>query len=293
MKSSFLSKFIFMFCFFSTLNLAAQNDNQASFEAFLKKVYSALDSDKPSSITQFYTEKASEIDPDGKLTIGRKALEDSWVQLQGMMDAKPQFTYKLSSWRLIKPDVALITWDSHDKFFIFGQTIEGENTGSAVLHKEKGNWLIEFDQLTPKRPFPDAKTDELAINELIQEAYAGFRAYDAPGFAACFTDATSFVGPIGMGLNGRKQVEQGHAELFKAWAGRPQPNPAMSNLDIKFLSPEVAIGRWENKEDETVDGKQVTSETAFLAAFQRVNDKWQIAALSLTPVQPLPQMAGN
>ncbi len=70
-----------------------------------------------------------------------------------MLDAKPKFTYHLTSWRLVNPDVAILTWDSEDEFIIQGQKIVGKNTCVAVLRKEKGKWLIEHDQLTPKVDF--------------------------------------------------------------------------------------------------------------------------------------------
>jgi ketosteroid isomerase-like protein len=190
MKTSFFSTILFIIASFFASNAAAQNDNQASFESFLKKVYTTFSTDGFQAMKPYYTENAIEIGPDGGLINGQKAIGEYYAQLEGMMDAKPQFTIQLTSWRLIKPDVALITWDSHDKFFLFGQTMESDNTGAALLRKEKGQWLIEYDHMTPKVPFPDPKADELAIKALGNEAYAAFAAHDAARFAACYTEDT-------------------------------------------------------------------------------------------------------
>ncbi|MCC6725063.1 MAG: SgcJ/EcaC family oxidoreductase [Saprospiraceae bacterium] len=290
MKTSFFSTILFIFVSIFASNLAAQNDNQASFETYLKKVYTAYETEPINAVDKFYTENASEIGPDGSLTIGRKALGESWKQLQGMMDAKPQFTYQLTSWRLIKPDLALITWDSHDKFFMFGQTMEKDNTCAALLRKEKGQWLIEYDHLTPKVPFPDPKADELAIKALGNEAYAAIAARDAARFAACYTEEVDMIAPFGNLLKGRKTLEMVYSELFKQWANMPEGKVEINGMNIRFISPDVAICQWSQKETSEIDGKPATEEVSLLNACQRVNGQWKVAAMSITPVRPIPGM---
>jgi len=255
-------------------------------------VYTAFSTDGFQTLKPYYTEKAIEIGPDGKLLNGLKAIEENWSQLGPVMDAKPQFTFQLTSWRLITSDVALITWDSHDKFFLFGQTMESDNTGAALLRKEKGQWLIEYDHLTPKVPFPDPKADELAIKALGNEAYAAFAAHDAARFAACYTEDTDLISPFGTAVKGRKAVEQVHAELFKALANMPPSKVEVADMDIRFITQDVAICKWSHKETDEMNGKPVVQETTCVNACQRVNGKWLVAAMSLTPVKPMP-MPGN
>jgi uncharacterized protein (TIGR02246 family) len=293
MKTSFFSHLILILASLFSLKLAAQSDNQATFEAYLKQVYTGFETEPTVAINKYYAENATEIGPDGNSTTGRKALSESWKQLQTMMDAKPQFTYKLSTWRLVKPDIALITWDSHDKFFMFGQVNESDNAGSALLRKEKGHWLIEFDQITPKQPFPDPKADEMTINALGKEAYAAFTARDAARFAACYTEDVDLISPFGMHIKGRKAVEQVHAELFKAWANMPPSKVEVNDMSMRFISPDVAICQWSQKETGEMDGKPITQETTLVNACQRVNGKWLVAAMSMTPVKSVPSMAGN
>ncbi len=293
MKTSFFSTILFIIASFFASNADAQNDNQASFESYLKKIYTTFSTDGFQAMKPYYTENAIEIGPDGGLINGQKAIGEYYGQLEGMMDAKPQFTFQLTSWRLIKPDVAHITWDSHDKFFLFGQTMESDNTGAALLRKEKGQWLIEYDHLTPKVPFPDPKADELAIKALGNEAYAAFAAHDAARFAACYTEDTDLIGPFGTAAKGRKAVEQVHAELFKALANMPPSKVEVADMDIRFITHDVAICKWSHKETGEMNGKPVEQETTCVNACQRVNGKWLVAAMSLTPVQPMPTMAGN
>lgn len=293
MKTSFFSNLILIFSSLFSLNLAAQSDHQAIFEAYLKQVYTGFETESISAVDKYYAENAAEIGPDGSLTSGRQALRESWEKLQSMMDAKPQFAYKLTSWRFVKPDLALITWESHDKFFLFGQTMESDNTCSALLRKEKGQWLIEFDQVTPVRPFPDAQADEVALKALFDEAYAGFAAFDAARFAACFTEDVSFVGPFGNVMSSRKQVEQVHAQLFKAWANMPKSDTEVGKANIRFITPEVAVCEWGHKEAGIVNGQETTNESTMLAVCQKAAGKWLVAAFSMTPVQLIPSMAGN
>jgi ketosteroid isomerase-like protein len=132
--------------FFATIlfvqNASAQ-DNQATFESFLKKVYDAYQSGNDGAMWDFYTDNAAEITPDGRLISGKQTLKAGWDEFMKMTDSRPTFTYKLTSWRLITPEVALVTWDSTADIKIQGQQIGGPSICVAVLHKIKGEWKIE------------------------------------------------------------------------------------------------------------------------------------------------------
>ncbi len=153
MKTFIFGAFTFFSIFFITQNAAAQ-DNQATFEAFLKKVYDSYQSGNNDAMWSFYTDNSAEITPDGRFTSGKQALKAGWDEFMGMVDGKPSFTYKLSSWRLITPDVALVTWDSTADIKVQGQQMGGPSTCVAVLRKIKGEWKIEFDGMTPVIQMP-------------------------------------------------------------------------------------------------------------------------------------------
>ncbi len=295
MKTAVISFILLFTLSLFTQNASAQADNQATFEAYLKTVYTVFETGGFRAIKPYYTANATEIGPDGRLVSGLAALEASWKEFDQMMDAKPKFTYKLTSWRLVKPDIAIITWDSEDEFQIQGQKIVGKNTGCAVLRKEAGKWLIEHDQLTPKMDFqmPDTQADEAALNALGKEAYAAFEARDAARFAACYTEDVDFISPYGQVIKGRKAVEQTHADLFKAWANMPKSKVELGKINVRFLSPDVAVCQWSNKVITELNGKTRTEELSYINACQRQDGKWLVSAMSLTPVKALPGLAGN
>lgn len=153
MKTILISACTFFATFLFVQNTSAQ-DNQATFESFLKKVYGAYQGGNDDAMWAFYTDAATEISPDGMVASGKQNLKASWDQFMKMVDTRPTFTYKLTSWRLITPDVALITWDSNADIKMQGQQVGGPSTCSAVLHKIKGEWKIEFDSMTPVMQMP-------------------------------------------------------------------------------------------------------------------------------------------
>ncbi|MEK7253107.1 MAG: nuclear transport factor 2 family protein [Bacteroidota bacterium] len=290
MKTAIIFFFLLAFGSLTKTASAQTADNQATFEAYLKKVYTAFETSGFEGLKKYYSPEATEISPDGRLTQGLAALQADWAAFEKMMDAKPKFTYKLTSWRLLTPEIAVITWDSEGEFSMQGQKIVGKNTSSAVLRKVKGNWLIEFDQLTPKMPFPDFEADQAAINALGKEAYAAFEARDAARFAAIYAEDVDFISPYGMVLKGRKAVELAHAELFKAWTNMPKSQIEIGELNLRFLSPDVAVSQWSQKETMMMDGKPMTHEASFISVCQRVDGKWLVSAFSITPVTPPPGM---
>lgn len=154
MKTLSFSLFALIAITFFGQKAQAQTDNQATFEAFLGKVYAAYQSGNDAAMWAYYTDNAAEITPDGRLSSGKAALKAGWDEFMKMTDGKPSFTYKMTSWRLISADVALVTWDSTADIKIQGQQVGGPTTNVAVLRKVKGNWLIEFDGMTPVMEMP-------------------------------------------------------------------------------------------------------------------------------------------
>ncbi len=149
----FCASLLFTSAFFGQ-NAQAQTDNQATFEAFIKTVYDAYQSGSDDAMWVFYSDNAGEITPDGRLSSGKEALKSSWKEFMKMVDSRPNFSYKMTSWRLITPDVAILTWDTVADIKIQGQQVGGPTSDMAVLRKVNGNWLIEFDSMTPVVEMP-------------------------------------------------------------------------------------------------------------------------------------------
>ena len=154
MKTFVISLLTLCACSFFMQNAQAQAADQATFENFLKQVYTAYESGSDDAMWAFYTDAAAEITPDGMLTSGKQNLKAGWDQFMQMVDSRPTFTYELTSWRLLTPDVALVTWNSNADIKMQGQQVGGPTTCVAVLRKVKGNWLIEFDGMTPVMQMP-------------------------------------------------------------------------------------------------------------------------------------------
>ncbi len=152
---SLASTLFFTVCTIQTAS--AQSDNKATFEKYLKEIYKAYESGDVNAMWAFYTDDAAEIGPDGKLMSGKEALRAGWDEFMKMVDSKPSFTYKLTSWRLITPDVALLTWDSTADIQIQGQQVGGPTVCAGILHKINGKWHIEFDSMTPVWQMPEEK----------------------------------------------------------------------------------------------------------------------------------------
>jgi len=104
-----------------------------------------------------YTNDAAEISPDGNITYGKKALKASWEEFMKATDKAPSFTYGDPQVRMLTNDVALIVWDSSADIQMGGQQLGGKTKGMAVVRKIKGQWLIEFDSLTPVIPMPESQ----------------------------------------------------------------------------------------------------------------------------------------
>lgn len=133
-------------------------ENKATFETFLKDVYTMYDKHDYKALKNMYERQASEIGPDGVLILGLKNLEASWKLFDQMVDPTPKFTYQLTSSRMITPEIAIVTWDSDADIKIKGQQVGGKATGMAVLKKKGNGWQIQHDQLTPvmTMPMPEA-----------------------------------------------------------------------------------------------------------------------------------------
>lgn len=143
-----------LFISFAFQNVHAQTENEATFKAYLKNMYDAYQGDNADAMWAYYTENGAEIGPDGHLSNGKAALKAGWDAFMKMVDGKPSFTYELTSWRLISPEVALLTWNSTADIKILGQQVGGPTTCAAVLHKINGKWMVEFDTMTPIMPPP-------------------------------------------------------------------------------------------------------------------------------------------
>lgn len=155
MKNAFFS--ILALVVFSLSNTATQaqtSADEAAVKSFWNEIWQAYDSGNTEKMWAAYTDNAAEIGPDGRLTTGKAALRESWEAFMKMVDEQPKFTYADPDVRVLTPEVALITWDSSADIKMGGQQVGGSTKGMAVVRKIKGQWMIEFDSLTPVLEMP-------------------------------------------------------------------------------------------------------------------------------------------
>jgi len=131
------------------------NSNATAIHKMWKSTWDAYQAGDNKKMWAAYTNDAAEISPDGNITFGKKALKESWEAFMKMADKAPSFTYGDPQVRMLTNDIALIVWDSTADIMIWRQKVSGKTKGMAIVRKIKGQWLIEFDSLTPVIPMPE------------------------------------------------------------------------------------------------------------------------------------------
>ena len=124
--------------------------------SFITACYDAFSAGADDKGWAAYSDDATEIDPMGNVTFGKKALREGWDAFMKMADEKPNFKYENVQVRMLTNDVALAVWDSEADIKVGGQQLGGKAKGMAVLRKVNGKWQIEFDSITPVIPMPEA-----------------------------------------------------------------------------------------------------------------------------------------
>lgn len=139
-------------------------DNKVVFEKFLNDVYAAYyqayEKKDYRGFARYFGGNAAEIYPDGHLVYTLKNLKVAWKESDAMLDEKPNFVNKLTSSRMISPEVALITWESEADMKAQGQQVGGKFICHAVLKKKGNDWSVEFDGITPIIPRPEMPAPE-------------------------------------------------------------------------------------------------------------------------------------
>ncbi len=296
MKTVFSKTTLLFLGLFLTLSLSAQKPNQEMFEKYLVDVYGAFDRDGFDGIKPYYAPACVEIGPDGSITNGLAAIETNYKAFAQMMDAPPVFRYTLTSWRMVTPELALLTWDTDDELYVMGQVIKGQHTCSGLLRKSDKTWLIELSQLTPKTPMPQSYEDEKkTIEALVAKANTCFETLDAKSFASLFAPDADFITPYGFRLSGQKAIEQIHAELFASPYGEFFKNNKSEVKDATFrmLDPTHAVYSWTDVTPYKENGEMKEDKSSIMLLLNKTSGEWLAESCQITPVQALPSMAAG
>ena len=92
-----------------------------------------------------YAEDIDHIDVFGEWQKGRETLRKELARLHAGPLKNSEKTFTIEKLRFLKPDVVIAQVSSH--------SINGDNIGTYVLEKQKGNWLtVSFTNVIPSDP---------------------------------------------------------------------------------------------------------------------------------------------
>ncbi|MBP6811236.1 MAG: SgcJ/EcaC family oxidoreductase [Saprospiraceae bacterium] len=159
MKNIILTALTLLFLSTFTQSTSAQtaSNNQVAVLKMWDAVWQAYEVGDEAKMWSFYAADACEIYPDGSSLCGLKAIREGYEQFKGMLEGKPSWTYPTPVVQFIEPNVALLIAEINSDIKLKGgQQLGGKMKFVAILHKEKGQWLIAFDSQTPIVQMPEA-----------------------------------------------------------------------------------------------------------------------------------------
>jgi uncharacterized protein (TIGR02246 family) len=140
--------FAMIFLVGASLNAAGQIAPAAEEHAIgrvLARFYAGWNEHDADKMVSAYAEDIDHINVFGEWQKGRATVRDELARLHAGPLRTSQKTYRVEKIRLLKPDVAIVQVSSH--------SINGDNIGTFVLEKQKGNWLtVSFTNVAPHDP---------------------------------------------------------------------------------------------------------------------------------------------
>ena len=152
----FQSIALVLFLALTSLSLQAQSAaDEQSVKSFLDASLKAMFAADVETTVNMYAEHAVVVDYTGAKTIGKAAIRQyytQWFQYE-----KPQpgsFNLTVSHIRFLNAELALVLMDMSGKSIVNNQAIDWKGTGTVLLSRKNGAWLVELDQSTPIMPMP-------------------------------------------------------------------------------------------------------------------------------------------
>lgn len=125
-------------------------------------------------------------------------------------------------------------------------------------------------------------TDEAALKALMSALEDAWNVRDAKTYAALFTKESDFVNVMGLWMQGRTEIEQGHAQVFATFMSKSYLT--IKDTQVKFLKPDVAVLHcsWEIEGQQSPDENHSIPSTGLWTAVALRQETWKIAALQNT-----------
>lgn len=118
---------------------------EQAVRAVLARFYDGWNEHDADKMVSAYAEDIDHINVFGEWQKGRATVRDELARLHAGPLRSSQKTYRIEKIRFLKPDVAVVQASSH--------SINGDNIGTYVLEKQKGNWLtVSFTNVAPQDP---------------------------------------------------------------------------------------------------------------------------------------------
>ena len=150
-----LSLSLLLVSLFSFSSSAQTSSSEAEVLKMYNETWAAYETKDMAKVWSMYSDKATEIYPDGSLISGLSNIKQAFEQFSSIVEGTPHWKVGTPAIRFITAEVALVTSDvMSDIKLKGGQQIGGKLTFALLLRKTHGKWLIEFDSQTPTLPVP-------------------------------------------------------------------------------------------------------------------------------------------
>jgi uncharacterized protein (TIGR02246 family) len=120
-------------------------DEEQAIRAVLARFYDGWNAHDADMMVSAYAEDIDHINVFGEWQRGRAALRAELARLHAGPLSNSRKKYTVEKIRFLGPDVAVVQVSSH--------SVNGENLGTYVMEKQKGEWItVSFTNVEPRTP---------------------------------------------------------------------------------------------------------------------------------------------
>jgi uncharacterized protein (TIGR02246 family) len=145
MKSLVVATTLFVAAALNAASQIAPVGEEQAVRKSLARFYDGWNEHDADKMVSAYAEDIDHINVFGEWQKGRATVRAEIARLHAGPLRTSQKTYRVEKIRFLKPDVAIVQVSSH--------SINGDNIGTFVMEKQKGDWLtVSFTNVIPHDP---------------------------------------------------------------------------------------------------------------------------------------------